>query len=187
MIDLFEVAADTSVREYIDANLYDPWTNTPFEGYVLLGSKKQGTYGERFISAALQKLGFIVKDPLNAGHDRLVSLSEDPLKKAELKFSLAQRDCKKQIVKPDVFSINHMAISKDWDRMIFCGINPQSHESPFIFITKEDFIAEMQLSEPVFKPQQSGKKGGNDDYIIQGLKGIREFLDRPYIQPITAW
>lgn len=187
MFNLFEVAAEPSVRQYIDANLYDPWVNTPFQGYVFLGAKKQGTYGERFISAALQKLGLFIDAPLNTGHDRQVGLSKDQLIKTEFKFSLAQRDCEKQIVKPDVFSINHMAISKDWDRMIFCGINPQPHQSPFIFITKEDFIAEMQLSEPVFKPQQSGKNGGNDDYIIQGIRGIREFLNRPYIQQITAW
>ena len=187
MFNLFEVAADPAVRNYINQNLYDPWTNTPFEGYVHLGSKKQGTYGEKFISTALQSLSFVVEPPLNTDHDRKVGRTSDQLLKTEFKFSLAQRDCKKQIVKPDVFSINHMALSKDWDRMIFCGINPHGHTSPFIFITKEDFISEMQLSQPVFKPQQSGKKGGNDDYIIQGSTGIKQFLDRPYIYPITAW
>ena len=188
MFDFCKVGNDPALSGYINSNLFDPWTSSPFAGYVYLGSKKMGSYGERYISTALINLGFDVIKPLNTDHDRQVRKTpSESFIKTEFKFSLAQRDCVKSTVKPNVFSINHMALHKDWERMIFCGINPQNTNSHLIFITKEDFIAEMNLTDPVFKPQQSGKKGKNDDYIVQGLQGIKQFLDRPYIKQLAAW
>lgn len=183
MFSPFELASHKDLRSYILDNTYDPWVGTPFEGYVFLGSKKQGAYGERFIAHALANTYTLeVQKPLNTGHDRLINDI-----KCEFKFTLASRDCVKRIINVDGFSINHVALKKDWERLVICAINPSDHQSHLVYITKEDFISEMQLSEPVFKSQQGGDTSNNDDFFIKSIKGIREFFDRSYIKDITSW
>ena len=119
---------------------------------------------------------------MNQGHDRLVDCI-----KAEFKFTLASRDCVKRKINPDGFSINHVAVRKDWERLVVCAVNPEGYDSHLVYITKEDFIAEMQLAEPIFKSQQGGDSSNNDDFFIKSISGCREFFARPYIKPITLW
>lgn len=183
MFKPFEIATNQELVNYLAENIYDPWVNTPFEGYVYLGSKKQGAFGERFISSALKNAYTLdVQKPLNTGHDRLVSSV-----KTEFKFTLASRDCAKRKINIDGFSINHVALSKDWDRLIVCAINPEEFTSYFVYITKEDFIREMNLADPIFKSQQGGDSSNNDDFFIKSIRGCKEFFDRPYIKQLTAW
>ncbi len=180
---LFKIGGNQELANYLSQNQFDPWINTSFEGYVNLGSKKQGAFGERFISSVLKNLCSLnVQKPLNSGHDRLVSKI-----KTEFKFTLASRDCEKHKINVDGFSINHVALLKDWERLIICAINPEEFNSYFVYITKQDFIDEMKLADPVFKSQQGGNPSNNDDYFIKSIKGCREFFNRPYIKQLTAW
>ena len=183
MFNAFEVASNEALINYIDENTYDPWKGTPFEGYVFLGSKKQGAYGERYIAHALKSIyNLNVQKPENTGHDRIVNDV-----KTEFKFTLASRDCSKQKINVDGFSINHVALSKDWDRLVICAINPDGFNSHFVYITKDDFISEMNLANPIFKSQQGGGSSNNDDFFIKSISGCREFFDRTYIKQIAVW
>ena len=177
---LIDFTQQNSLRTYIEDNTFDPWVGTGLEGYVFLGSKKQGAYGERFMSEFLESIGLVVQSPVNPGHDRIVTGV-----RTEFKFSVAKRDCKKQCINEDAFTFNHLAVKKDWERVILCGMNPgMSH---MIWFTKQDFIDELALDKPLFKRQQGGKDGGNDDWCLASALAFRRLLDRPYIRQIHEW
>ena len=55
---LFE---DGSLQDYISQNAQDPWTNTPFEGYVFMSPKQKGEFGERFVSKFFENMFCDVK------------------------------------------------------------------------------------------------------------------------------
>ncbi len=177
MTQAFTIAADPVLTDYITSCNFDPWTQTSLRGYVFLGSKRQGAYGEKYVSLLLASKGFDVKPPTNTGHDRIV----DGIK-TEIKFSVAIRDNKTKQAKPNSFIINHAAEEKDWQRLIFCGINP---DGTYVlrFFTKEDFSKEIKSSERVFKRQQNGEQGTNDDYCCP----VEKLLDKSWFQPISAW
>ena len=87
------------------------------------------------------------------------------------------------------FMINHVAMGKDWERFIFCGINPEDGNSEerikLHWFHKEDFVNYMNSpGEKIFKHQQSGKKGKNDDYICTNYKGLAEL---PFTKDIAEW
>lgn len=183
MLDLFLAADSGELRDYIEDNTYDPWKGTSFEGYVFLGSKKQGAYGERFIARLLSVwYGLDVQPPENPGHDRIVGGI-----KTEFKFTIAHRDCAKQRVNADSFAINHVAFAKDWERLVICAINPIENDSHLVYITKDDFAAEMASDDPVFKRQQGGSKSMNDDFCVAGKIGCTKLFQRPYIKGIDLW
>ena len=163
----------------------DLWEGTPFEGYIHLSSKAKGRYGELFISSYLASLGFTLTERTSVGNDEVVNGIP-----TEYKFSLSQAKTTKaqgHILVPNKFMINHVAVHKDWQRLIFVGINPSDCASPFIWFSKEDFMQELQLADCLFKRQQGGEKGDNDDYILSGESRITEFLDRPYVRTIDQW
>ena len=128
--------ADGSLQNYIEQNLEDPWQRTPFEGYVFMSPKQKGEFGERFTSKYLTHLGCDVKraKTSTAGHDRVV---DDIL--TEIKFSLAIRNRRKGGVMFDKFIINHVSSGKDWERLVFVGINENEEDLRVIWFTKEDF------------------------------------------------
>ena len=122
---LNELFTDGSLRSYIEENLEDPWKGTPFEGYVYMSPKQKGEFGERFTTKYLEVLGYDVKraKTSTAGHDRVV---DDLL--TEIKFSLACRNKKKDGVIVDKFIINHVSSGKDWERLVFVGVNPNESD-----------------------------------------------------------
>ena len=179
----FEIANDNSLRLYLEENVYDPWKGTPLEGYVFLGTKTKGSYGERFISNALERLyGLDIQPPENTGHDRIVGGI-----KTEFKFTVAHRDSSMQRVKVNCFAVNHVSFGKDWERMVICAINPIENDSHLVYITKDDFIAEMALDAPLFKRQQGGKNSDNDDFFLRGITDCLQFFQRPYIKTLDLW
>ena len=117
--------ADGSLQNYIEQNLEDPWQRTPFEGYVFMSPKQKGEFGERFTSKYLTHLGCDVKraKTSTAGHDRVV---DDIL--TEIKFSLAIRNRSKGGVMFDKFIINHVSSGKDWERLVFVGVNENEED-----------------------------------------------------------
>ena len=175
--ELFE---DGSLRDYTDNNLKDPWKGTPFEGYVFMSPKQKGEFGERFVSKWMTLANSEVKraKTSTAGHDRVI---DDIL--TEIKFALATRN-KKGGVTIDKFIINHVSVGKDWQRLIFCGINPDENDARVVFITKEDFEAHLKDDKCYFNVQQGGKSVGNDDYICTNVAAL---LKCDFVKDIAEW
>ena len=178
---LNEMFADGSLQNYISKNLADPWKGTPFEGYVYMSPKQKGEFGERFTSKYLQLLGFDVKraKTSTAGHDRVVS---DIL--TEIKFSLATRNKSKGGVVFDKFIINHVSSGKDWERLIFVGINEKEEDMRVVWFTKEDFNNHIKSDNSLFNVQQGGKSVGNDDYICTKVDSL---LQCDWVKSIDLW
>lgn len=173
------IFSDNELIDYINGNLSDPWVGTPFEGYVFLSPKQKGEFGEKFISKYFTIIkNSKVQKPLNAGHDRIV---DD--KKIEFKFSLATRD-KKNGVKKDQFIINHISRDKDWERLVFFGINFDENDARMIWFTKDDFLKHLDSDDCLFNHQQGGKSIENDDYICTK---VDKLLELSFIKTIDQW
>ena len=173
-----EVANSPDLLTFIQNEIKDPWENTSFKGYVHMDPKQKGEFGEMFVEKCAQQMGFNVQraPTSTAGHDRLINNI-----RTEIKFSLAQKDKKNNTIKDNTFIINHMAEKKDWERLIFVGINSNISDSIFIWFTKEDFKEHLKADHCCFKRQQSGKDGGNDDYICGG-KNLTILFEQPFIK-----
>lgn len=183
------IFADGSLREYINDNLKDPWEDTNFEGYVYMSPKQKGEFGERFVHKYMNLLEYKVEraKTSTAGHDRVILeyLEEVMTSRylTEIKFSLATRNKKGGVV-DDKFIINHVSVGKDWERLIFCGINPDEQDVRFVFITKADFEAHLKSDKCYFNVQQGGKKVGNDDYICTNVAAL---LECDFVKDIAEW
>lgn len=183
----FQIAEEPELLNYIQQKLYDPWKGTPFQGYRYLDNKQKGDYGELFVSKYMNMLGHDVRNTglNNGGHDRVI---DNHL--VEIKFSLAHTDHKNRCIKPDTFTMNHVSLEKDWERLIFVGINPQSHESHIKFITKQSFAELLTNNQEEFRKyfgrQQGGKKSNNDDYISSERK-LRGLLKSEHMKTIDQW
>lgn len=172
------IFADGTLREYIDDNLKDPWKGTPFEDYVFMSPKQKGILGEMFVSKHMSQLSHEVQRAKNTGHDRVI----DGIL-TEIKFALATRDKKGGVI-DDKFIINHVSVSKDWERLIFCGINPDEKDARIVFITKEDFEEHLKSDKCYFNVQQGGKSVGNDDYICTNVAAL---LECDFVKDIAEW
>ena len=170
---------DGSLREYIMSNAQDPWEYTPFKGYVHMSPKQKGEFGERFVTKYLQSAGHTVKraKTSTAGHDRVVN---DIL--TEIKFSLATRN-KKGGVKKDSFIINHVSRDKDWEILVFFGINKEESDARLVWFTKKDFIAHLESDNCLFAHQQGGKSIENDDYICTK---VSELLKQTWVKSVDT-
>lgn len=179
---LNEVAGHSALVDYISSNCFDPWIGTPYERYRYMDNKQKGEYGERLVSLLFETLGSKVERAITstACYDRLI----DGMK-VEIKFSLAHTDNKNMRIKPDCFTMNHVAVGKDWDRLVFVGVNPTTHKNREVFMTKEMFVAALESGE-FFSSQQGGKNGGNDDYMIAGPKLIR-LIESEFVKDIAEW
>jgi len=170
------------------------WHRDPaFKDYHKLGNKQKGVLGEEYTERLMQSLGSAVKPPTHTDHDRIIDGY-----KTEIKFSLAVSDTKKDLIVCDKFIINHIAASKDWDRLVFIGINPMpswsnikkknNASSPRVrayYMEKKDFIKHLQEgTSSVFKHQQSGQKAKNDDYICAKFQN---FIDLDFVREIKEW
>ena len=174
-----EIFEDGSLTNYIGTNVQDPWQSTPFEGYVHMSPKQKGEFGERFVTKYFELQGSGVKraKTSTAGHDRVV---DEIL--TEIKFSLATRD-RKGGVKKDSFIINHVSKDKDWERLVFFGINPDN-SSRVVWFTKEDFLSHLESDECLFAHQQGGKSIENDDFICTKVKDL---LECDWVKSVEVW
>ena len=178
MIMFDTLIENSGLRDYIDANAQDPWYDTMFRGYVFMSPKQKGEFGERFVSHYMEEEQCLVERAATstAGHDRVI----DGIL-TEIKFSLATRN-KKGGVKKDSFIINHISRDKDWERLIFFGINPDEEDARLVWFSKEDFIA--NLDSGLFAHQQGGGKIGNDDYICTKVAAL---LAEPWVKSVDEW
>lgn len=171
---------DESLQQYISNNLKDPWINTPFEGYVFLSPKQKGEFGERFVSKYFVTKSSKIKKAKTstAGHDRII----DGIL-TEIKFGLATRD-KIGGIKEDQFIINHVSKDKDWERLVFFGINSTEDNCRFFWFSKQDFLEHLESDNCLFSAQQGGKSIGNDDYICTKIDKLKCM---PFVKTIEQW
>lgn len=79
-------------------------------------------------------------------------------------------------VNKDSFVMNHVSKGKDWDRLIFCGINPKEEDIRILWFNKEDFVNHMGSGcVSCFNTQQGGEKIQNDDYMCTNIQTLRSY------------
>ena len=166
--DMFD---DGMLKKYILENTIDPWKGTPFEGYVAMAAKQKGEFGERFVSKIFSGRGYTVEraHSATAGYDRLINGL-----KVEIKFSIAYRNKKNNGVQEDTFILNHVSKAKDWERLLFCGINPKENNIRLLWFTNSDFTNYITSGGSLFNMQQGGKKIKNDDYMCSKIVTLLE-------------
>ena len=129
----------------------NPWAGTVLEGYYTVNNRQKGARGEEIVEELLKQLGYKVQPPVATGHDRIVNSI-----KTEIKFSASTaRNYDYE------FTFNHIGLQKDWEEIIFCGINGDL-EIRMVRFNRETFPFEL------FNTQQGGKDSGNDDYMCVG-------------------
>jgi len=155
------------------------WENTELAFYFKTHSVQQGIIGECYVEELMISRGHKVLPRSNPGHDRMIGGY-----KTEIKFSLQQD-------KPNDFRFNHISLGKDWQRIIFCGLNVDLSTSKVLWFTKEDFISIIEstskLSEIGINRAQGGNKMSNDDFFIYGLKNSMAFMSIPVMKHIDEW
>lgn len=169
------IFGDGILKTYIQSQLNDPWSGTDFEGYVCMGAKQKGVFGELYIKKYLTQLGFNISSRTSSEHDLMV----DGIK-TEVKFSIAQKDTRKDhpnTPRADTFMINHVGDTKDWERLVFIGINPGTYPNRVMWFDKDFFS---NHKNKLFKHQQGGKKTNNDDYIANSTK-ILQIYNHPAV------
>lgn len=180
--EIYNLANSPEIQEFIKANLYDPWVGTPFEGYRYMDNKQKGALGEMYVSLLFKAAGHKVDfaRTSTAGHDRVIDGIQ-----TEIKFSLAHTNNKKQTLKNDCFTMNHVAVGKDWERLIFLAINGDPNKVRAMYMTKEDFKIALNTGK-YFSHQQGGKKSDNDDYMIASAKIIK-LMNSGFMKELKEW
>ena len=177
---LFE---DGKLNAYVEQKTCDPWKDTIWKGYKLLGTYQKGQYGEDVIERLLTNKGLkVTKGPewkARGPFDRLVNNI-----KTEFKFSLSHTNDNNEI-ENSCWAINHLAAHKDWERLVFLGINKNA-ENILVLFTKSDWLKHIDSNRCLFGKQQSGKKGGNDDYMCTA-NNIQKLLKLPFVKKISEW
>lgn len=183
-----QIASEKVLQEYIASNLHDPWVGTPFQGYRYLDNKQKGEFGEQFTAKVLEKYGHTVeKSPKSHdSYDRIVNKTQ----KVEIKFSLSHTDNKNKVVKEDCFTMNHVSLGKEWDRLVFIGVNYDTDKSIGKFMEKETFedllTNKPEIFNTYFSKQQGGKDGNNDDYISADKK-LKRLIESEYMHDLHEW
>ena len=174
-----EIFSSDLMTNYINEKNFDPWVGTPFEGYRHMTPKAKGNYGEVFVEQWFTKNGSKVEPPVNVGHDRRV---DDH--KVEIKISLAKTYTNKKHINDDHFMMNHVSQNKDWDRLVFVGVN-KNKESYMKWMYKQSF-REIIDKGLYFYHQQGGQSIGNDDWMCSDKKLI-ELLNSEYMKSMDEW
>ena len=154
------------------------WVKQYMPNYYSLDAKNKGRYGEQFFLSLFSDTDMKCNDN-NADHDFVVNGL-----KLELKFSLASNQKGKGVY--DKFTFNHIGLHKQWDYLVLVGVNPPvelahvrrgheySEEVRAYCISKKDLKSQldMLLTLNYISPQQGGKAGGNDDYMVTDYQKI---------------
>ena len=181
-----DIFSDGDLADYLKTNTSDPWKGTLFEGYVHMGAKQKGAFGEMFVEKIMKSMGHeVTPAPTStAGHDRVVNGIP-----TEIKFSLATRNKTGGVTRNSCI-INHMSKSKDWKRLVFVCINAAVPTNPddwlIRWFTHDDFCTHLQSTDTLFSSQQGGQKGGNDDYMCSGAK-VKKLIDEEFVKTLDQF
>lgn len=178
----FELANDEDLQS-VFKDVPDFWIDTPFENYVnARNNKEKGEFGELHYTKIAEHLGHLVVDPPTSteGYDRIIDGY-----KTEIKYSLAQPNKKKTHIVTDTFIINHAATFKDWERLVFVGINLDPKKMRVGWISKKDFVY-MTENKLFFRRGQGGEKNPTDDWMCTG-GNVKKLIKSEYFKPISSW
>lgn len=153
----------------------NPWIGTPLESYALLDPKNKGSFGEELVKIICRDVyNLNIKNRTNPGHDAIINGI-----KAEIKFSAAtKRNTKYE------FTFNHIGLEKDWERIIFMGVNGDLNER-IVWFYKRD-IEEILKTSTCISHQQGGKNSNNDDYISAN-KNSQLLMNHPLAKSMQQW
>ena len=176
------------------------WLDTRFEKYPLLSSKAKGKVGEHYVEGYMRQFyNSSIRPPADTDYDRIIDGHN-----TEIKFGLAMSPKTSEYkIAVNAFAFNHIGCKKDWNRLIFCGINPYKkntniykpekcdwQEINMYFMEKKDFLDYMKkgnLKSNIFAHQQGGKKSNNDDYMVTGPAKFKKLISLPFVKPISQW
>jgi hypothetical protein len=164
--DIEQTIKDLSNRKNI-------WKGTKLENYHTWANTQQGSFGEKYVSRIFLSNGHCVAKRENPDHDRIINGI-----KTEIKFSI-QKD------KPFDFVFNHISVGKDWNRIVFCGLNLKMETSVLLWLTKEDFITMVETLK--INRAQGGNKMKNDDFIISGPNVCHKAIKFSHIKTLNDW
>jgi len=140
------------------------WKTTQFPYYPTLKLPDKGKLGEKLTKTLMKAVhNSKVKGRKNPGHDQII---DDW--KTEIKLSIR--------LVPE-FIYNHISVKKDYDRLLFLGIDAKTNIMYPYFMTKEDIINHL----PNFSHQQGGVSVKNDDFLIVARPTF------PFMRPISEW
>jgi hypothetical protein len=176
----------------------DPWIDTDIEGYKFIGNVQKGAVGEVYVSNYMKdKLGSEVLPAdcgTNGPYDRIIGGIN-----TEIKFSAAHSDNdayrktgvpsikrKKKSGEVD-WTINHVAVGKCWERLIFCGMDLVDGVAVpnLVWCTKQDFINCLDETT-FFNHGQGGNKGTDDDFMCSATK-VYKWMKSDYTKDIAEW
>jgi hypothetical protein len=188
---------DNEITDLIQDNLFDPWKNTPFKDYVYLDNTAKGQVGELFVTKYMKAKKYKVDktNKNNGPYDRYISSSNiesmqssaNYMIPTEIKFSLAYKNPKTKGIKKNIFIINHIALGKAWERLIFVCINGENPEDWLInWFKKTDFEHYLENDNKLFRRQQGGEDGGNDDWICSPPNSFK-LISEPWVHDISSW
>ncbi len=176
---------------------YNPWVGTPLEKLYWHGSKKRGAFYEKYIAKnILKEIGFkvtkaetstapydlIIETPENTTNISIEGINkEKKQKKIEVKVSMSGTNHEKKCVDNLKCIINHVAKGKDFDilLMIFMVLDDGEAKAYVRWCSKLDIVNHIESSDSLFKKQQGGKKGNNDDWICSSKTKIKKLLNDP--------
>lgn len=145
------------------------WINTPYETYAVLNAKSKGVVGEEIVKSFLASQEYKVEKRTNTGHDAIIFDI-----KTEIKFSLSsKRNTNYE------FTFNHIGVNKDWERIIFCGINGDL-DCAMKWFTNEE-MKEILHDKTYFSRQE-----GPDDFFSMGQRSTL-LLQHPYAKNMEDW
>jgi len=152
------------------------WEGTPLEDYEKLGAKAKGKYGEGVVKFIFENYGFKVNphEKENDSYDLII----DGIK-TEVKFSGAtDRNYDWQ------FTFNHIAMEKDWERLVLMGVNGDL-QYKLIWFTKDE-VAEIMECKSFLNHQQGGKYSKNDDFMCTSNKATK-LMNHVYAKTVNQW
>lgn len=175
MIPIEELFQDGQFSAFINEKSTNAWKGTLFEKYYEISNHNKGILGEKIAAKHMRNLNHDVRPRVVAGQDFMIDGY-----KTEVKLSLAQKAIQNR------FALNHISMKKDWERLIFLGINYDYSKSKMVFFTREDFIDYMETEDsPLFRHQQGGEKIKNDDYFFMG--NFNKFFLLDFVYDISEW
>lgn len=160
------------------------WVGTPFEHYYLYPNSKRGQIGEEVISEYIKRtFNIIFTARTDTSHDRNTVFYESGSRKipVEMKTSLATNG------KRDAFVFNHIALSKNFERLILLGVNIGDTSPHHLYwMSREDI--QRAINQRFFSRQQGGKHGTNDDYMwVTSPKKIGILRQTGLLHQFDAW
>lgn len=155
---------------------FGKWKGTPLEDYEFLQPKAKGKYGEGIVKAIVENHGMNVKPHTKENDDYDFTINGI---KIEVKFSTAtNRNYEWQ------FTFNHIAVEKDWDRLILMGVNGDL-QYKLVWFTKDDIIKIIN-PEDIINHQQGGKNSHNDDFMCTQSKST-QLINHPFAKTLDQW